>query len=56
MIEQISDRVLAVQTRHRANFADEGFNNSGDLRWGLTEVCFEWAKGMVSGSLSDSGP
>ncbi|KAK4055538.1 Antiviral helicase ski2 [Microbotryomycetes sp. JL201] len=46
VIEQVSERVLAVQTRHRANFADEGFNNNGELKWGLTEVCFEWAKGM----------
>ncbi|KAK4057847.1 Antiviral helicase ski2 [Microbotryomycetes sp. JL221] len=37
VIEQVSDRVLAVQTRHRANFADEGFNSNGELKWGLTE-------------------
>jgi antiviral helicase SKI2 len=42
---QITERVRAVQTRHRADFADEGFNN--DLKFGLVEVVYEWAKGMV---------
>ncbi|GAA6054578.1 hypothetical protein NBRC10513_003468 [Rhodotorula toruloides] len=40
------DRVVAVQERHRANFADEGFNGSGELKFGLTEVVYEWARGM----------
>lgn len=42
---EITERVRAVQTRHRADFADEGFNN--DLKFGLVEVVYEWAKGMV---------
>ncbi|GAA5870547.1 hypothetical protein JCM8547_002045 [Rhodosporidiobolus lusitaniae] len=41
-----AERVMRVQERHRANFADEGFNGSGELRFGLVEVCYEWAKGM----------
>lgn len=41
----IADRVKAVQTRLRADFSDEGFNN--DLKFGLVEVVYEWAKGMV---------
>lgn len=39
---------MAVQERNRANFADEGFNGSGELKFGLIEVVYEWAKGMVS--------
>lgn len=38
---------MAVQERNRANFADEGFNGSGELKFGLIEVVYEWAKGMV---------
>ncbi|GAA5952479.1 hypothetical protein JCM21900_005322 [Sporobolomyces salmonicolor] len=45
-IMEIAERVLAVQTRHRANFSEEGFNGSGELKFGLTEVVYEWAKGM----------
>ena len=42
------DRITAVQDRHRANFADDGaFNGSGELKFGLTEVVYEWARGMV---------
>lgn len=41
----IADRVRKIQTRHRADFADEGFNN--ELKFGLVEVVYEWAKGMV---------
>ncbi|BGP47048.1 Antiviral helicase ski2 [Rhodotorula kratochvilovae] len=40
------ERVTAVQDRHRANFADEGFNGSGELKFGLMEVVYEWARGM----------
>lgn len=36
-----------MQDRHRANFADEGFNGSGELKFGLMEVVYEWARGMV---------
>lgn len=39
---------MAVQERNRANFADEGFNGAGELKFGLIEVVYEWAKGMVS--------
>ncbi|GAA6029642.1 hypothetical protein JCM8097_000981 [Rhodosporidiobolus ruineniae] len=42
-----AERVLRVQERHRANFSDEGFNGSGELKWGLSEVVYEWAKGMT---------
>ncbi|GAA5934158.1 hypothetical protein JCM10213_003717 [Rhodosporidiobolus nylandii] len=38
--------VTRVQERQRANFADEGFNGSGELKFGLTEVVYEWARGM----------
>lgn len=38
---------MAVQERNRANFADEGFNGTGELKFGLIEVVYEWAKGMV---------
>ncbi|GAA5985422.1 hypothetical protein JCM11641_000152 [Rhodosporidiobolus odoratus] len=41
-----ADRVIRVQDRHRANFADEGFNGDGELKFGLMEVVYEWAKGM----------
>ncbi|GAA5893928.1 hypothetical protein JCM8208_001280 [Rhodotorula glutinis] len=41
------DRITAVQDRHRANFADDGaFNGSGELKFGLMEVVYEWARGM----------
>ncbi|GAA6014645.1 hypothetical protein JCM10207_006888 [Rhodosporidiobolus poonsookiae] len=40
------ERVSRVQERHRANFADEGFNGSGELKFGLTEVVYEWMRGM----------
>jgi antiviral helicase SKI2 len=51
-ILEVAERVLAVQTKHRANFSEEGFNGSGELKFGLTEVVYEWAKGMVRVSLS----
>lgn len=42
------DRITAVQDRHRANFADDGaFNGAGELKFGLMEVVYEWARGMV---------
>ena len=43
-IMAISDRVGAVQDRHKV--AAEGFRSS--LKFGLVEVVYEWAKGMVS--------
>ncbi|GAA5886319.1 hypothetical protein JCM16303_003762 [Sporobolomyces ruberrimus] len=46
-ILEVAERVLAVQTKHRANFSEEGFNGSGELKFGLTEVVYEWAKGMT---------
>jgi antiviral helicase SKI2 len=42
---QIADRVTAVQTACRANFSGEEFGN--ELRFGLVEVVYEWARGMV---------
>ncbi|GAA5944452.1 SKI complex RNA helicase subunit SKI2 [Sporobolomyces koalae] len=47
IILEVAERVLAVQTRHRANFSEEGLNGSGELKFGLTEVVYEWAKGMT---------
>ncbi|GAA6023491.1 hypothetical protein JCM11491_006599 [Sporobolomyces phaffii] len=46
-ILDVAERVVAVQTKHRANFSEEGFNGSGELKFGLTEVVYEWAKGMT---------
>ncbi|GAA5916164.1 SKI complex RNA helicase subunit SKI2 [Sporobolomyces salmoneus] len=46
-ILEVAERVLAVQTKHRANFSEEGFNGSAELKFGLTEVVYEWAKGMT---------
>ena len=40
----IAERIEAAQTARRAN-TNESF--SGALRFGLTEVVFEWARGMV---------
>lgn len=45
---------MAVQTKHRTDSSDEGFNGSGELKFGLTEVVYEWAKGMVSSALLTS--
>lgn len=47
-IIEIANKVQQIQTRHRADFADEGFNT--ELKFGLVEVVYEWAKGMVSPS------
>lgn len=52
-ILKITERVEAIQTRHRADFADEGFNSA--LKFGLVEVVYEWAKGMVRDLLPSSG-
>ncbi|SGY79528.1 BQ5605_C008g05156 [Microbotryum silenes-dioicae] len=46
-IVEIADRVEAVQSRHRANFADDGQFGNGGLKFGLVEVVYEWAKGMA---------
>ncbi|GAA5844741.1 hypothetical protein JCM5353_008355 [Sporobolomyces roseus] len=46
-ILEVAERVVAVQTQHRANFSEEGFNGGGELKFGLTEVVYEWAKGMT---------
>ncbi len=35
-----------VQEAQRANFADEGFGGT-DLKFGLVEVVYEWARGMA---------
>ena len=43
-IMAISDRVERVQTLHKV--AVEDFRSS--LKFGLVEVVYEWAKGMVS--------
>ena len=42
----IHERVGRVQDRHKV--ASEEFR--GDLKFGLAEVVYEWAKGMVSHS------
>jgi len=44
----INDRVGRVQDSHKV--ATEGFQSS--LKFGLVEVVYEWAKGMVSSLLS----
>lgn len=44
----IADRVGAVQDRHKVSADD--FRSS--LKFGLMEVVYEWAKGMVSASSS----
>ncbi|KAI5480335.1 antiviral helicase SKI2 [Pseudohyphozyma bogoriensis] len=44
-ILDIAERVRIVQAKHRADVADEGFNT--DLKFGLVEVVYEWAKGMA---------
>ncbi|GAA5900618.1 hypothetical protein JCM6882_000923 [Rhodosporidiobolus microsporus] len=47
IVQATAERVMRVQEQHRANFADEtGFGGSGELRFGLMEVVFEWARGM----------
>lgn len=43
----IADRVGRVQDSHKV-VAEE---HRGDLKFGLIEVVYEWAKGMVSGHL-----
>ena len=40
----IAERIEAAQTARRANTTD---TFGGALRFGLTEVVFEWARGMV---------
>lgn len=41
---EIADRVGAVQDRHKVSAAD----TEKKLKFGLVEVVYEWAKGMVS--------
>ncbi|KAL8278507.1 hypothetical protein RQP46_009197 [Phenoliferia psychrophenolica] len=43
-ILEITERVRRVQSKHRADVAEEGF--STELKFGLVEVVYEWAKGM----------
>ncbi|KAK4703557.1 antiviral helicase SKI2, partial [Phenoliferia sp. Uapishka_3] len=43
-ILEITERVRRVQSKHRADIAEEGF--STELKFGLVEVVYEWAKGM----------
>jgi superfamily II RNA helicase len=49
---KIADRVTAVQTACRANFSGEEFGN--ELKFGLVEVVYEWARGMVKLSFAGS--
>jgi antiviral helicase SKI2 len=42
----ITDRVRRVQEAQRANFAEEGFGGT-ELKFGLVEVVYEWARGMA---------
>lgn len=44
-ILEITERVRRVQAKHRADVGEEGFNT--ELKFGLVEVVYEWAKGMV---------
>ncbi|KAM0746373.1 translation repressor [Meredithblackwellia eburnea MCA 4105] len=44
-ILDIAERVRRVQAAHRADIAEEGF--STELKFGLVEVVYEWAKGMA---------
>jgi superfamily II RNA helicase len=48
-ITALADRVTAVQVAQRANVAEEGAE-SNNLNFGLSEVVYEWARGMVRGS------
>ncbi len=43
-IIKISDRVSSIQDQHKVAAEDL----RSDLKFGLTEVVYEWAKGMVS--------
>ena len=45
-ITAIADRVTAVQVAQRANVAEDGAE-SNNLNFGLSEVVYEWARGMV---------
>jgi len=44
-ITALADRVTAVQVAQRANVAEEGAE-SNNLNFGLSEVVYEWARGM----------
>lgn len=46
-ITAIADRVTAVQVAQRATVAEEGAE-SNNLNFGLSEVVYEWARGMVN--------
>jgi hypothetical protein len=46
-IAQLADRVTAAQIARRAVVAEDGVD-SNKLNFGLSEVVYEWAKGMVS--------
>lgn len=45
-MNDIVDRVTAVQVARRADVAESG-SDSNILNFGLSEVVYEWAKGMV---------
>ena len=46
-IAELAERVTAVQIRRRADVAESG-SESNELNFGLSEVVYEWARGMVS--------
>lgn len=45
-LHQVTERVNSVQVKHRADSLGE--DTSTDIRLGLVEVAYEWARGMVS--------
>lgn len=53
-IQELAERVTAIQVEQRANVADKGAD-SNELNFGLTEVVYEWARGMVSGLCREEG-
>ena len=45
ILEKLSERVSDVLRRNKADALGDGFTR--DLRFGLMEVVYEWARGMV---------
>ncbi|WBW75114.1 Ski complex RNA helicase Ski2 [Schizosaccharomyces osmophilus] len=53
MILQVAERVNRIQEKHQVLYFNEGNDFESQPRFGLMEVCYEWARGMSFNRITD---
>ncbi|EEB08946.2 ski complex RNA helicase Ski2 [Schizosaccharomyces japonicus yFS275] len=53
MILSVADRVNSIQEKHQVLYFNEGNDFESQPRFGLMEVCYEWARGMSFQRITD---